>query len=444
MRILYVCQYFPPEVCAPAVRAIELSREWLRAGHEVTVLTGFPNHPEGLIHAEYLPAWRKGFIRDDRDGVRVYRTWLYPAANQGVWLRSANYLSFALSAALVGPWISPVPEIVMATSPQLLVGAAGYAIARWLGVPFLFEVRDLWPESLEAVGAASRQSLLYKSLQRLARFLYHNADRTILDGEWKQRALLSAGVPESKLAVIRNGVAVDSFPEPESAAARRLRESFRSKLNLARKFVVAYCGTFGMAQGLEIVLEAAERLRSRRDIVFLIAGEGSERGMIARRIAERNLTNILDLGKQLRENVPGLLSLADACVIPLRPNPVFETAIPSKVFEAMAAARPVILAVDGETKELVIDARAGIAVPPGDSCRMAEAVLLLQENPNLARRLGANGRRAAKLKYTRRQQAAAYLDVFTEFERRTTMGEEPTAAPQPSGKGRAVAQACRN
>jgi colanic acid biosynthesis glycosyl transferase WcaI len=429
MRILYVCQYFPPEVCAPAVRAIELSAEWVRAGHEVTVLTGFPNHPEGAIHPEYLPAWRNGFVRDDRDGVRVYRTWLYPAANQGVWLRSANYLSFALSAVLVGPWISPVPEIVMATSPQLLVGAAGYAIARWLGVPFLFEVRDLWPESLEAVGAASRQSLLYKSLQRLARFLYSNADRTIVDGEWKQRALVSAGVPESKLVVIRNGVAVTSFPKPESAAARQLREALRSKFNLAGKFVVAYCGTFGMAQGLEIVLEAADRLRSRGNIVFLFAGEGSERGMIGRRIAERNLSNVLDLGKQLRETVPALLGMADACVIPLRPNPVFKTAIPSKLFEAMAAARPVILAVDGETKELLIDANAGIAVPPGDAYRMAEAVMLLEGNPDLARRLGANGRLAAESKYTRRQQAAAYLDVFAEVERRTTTGKQPTAAP---------------
>jgi colanic acid biosynthesis glycosyl transferase WcaI len=428
MRILYVCQYFPPEVCAPAVRAIELSREWVRAGHEVTVLTGFPNHPEGVIHREYLPAWRKGFIREDHDGVRVYRTWLYPAANQGVWLRSANYLSFALSATLVGPWISPAPDIVMATSPQLLVGAAGYVIARWLGVPFLFEVRDLWPESLEAVGAASRQSLLYRSLHRLARSLYLAADRTILDGEWKQRALVSAGIPDSKLVVIRNGVAADSFPEPESKTARQLRQDFRWRFNLAGKFVVTYCGTFGMAQGLEVLLDAADRLQSSGEIVFLIAGEGSERGRIERNIAERNLTNVLDLGKQLRENVPALLSMSDACVIPLRPKTVFNTAIPSKLFEAMAAAKPIILAVDGETKELMLEARAGIAVSPGSATSMAEAVLLLQSNPDLARRLGMNGRRAAESKYTRRQQAVAYLDVFAEIEHQTTAAKEAAAA----------------
>jgi colanic acid biosynthesis glycosyl transferase WcaI len=428
MNILYVCQYFPPEVCAPAVRAIELAREWVRAGHEVTVLTGFPNHPEGVIHPEYLPAWRKGFAREEHDGVRVYRTWLYPAANQGIWLRSANYLSFAFSAALAGPWISPAPEIVMATSPQLLGGAAGYVIARWLGVPFLFEVRDLWPESLEAVGAASRRSLLYRSLQQLACFLYRSAERTIVDGEWKRRALAAAGIPESKIVVIRNGVAVDSFPEPESAPARQVREDLQRKFNLEGKFVAAYCGTFGMAQGLEIVLEAAAQLRSRTEIVFLIAGEGSERGRIERQIAEQKLTNVLDLGKQLRENIPALLGLADVCLVPLRPRPVFKTAIPSKVFEAMAAARPVILGVDGEAKELVLGAQAGIAVPPGDSGALVDAVMLLHENPELARRLGANGRRVAESKYTRRQQAAAYLDVFAEVEHRTTISKEPVAA----------------
>jgi colanic acid biosynthesis glycosyl transferase WcaI len=428
MNILYVCQYFPPEVCAPAVRALELSREWVREGHQVTVLTGFPNHPEGVIHPEYIPAWRKGFTREEHDGVRVCRTWLYPAANRGVWLRSANYLSFALTAALTGPWLSPVPGIVMATSPQLLVGAAGYAIARWLRVPFLFEVRDLWPESLEAVGAASRRSLLYRSLQQLARFLYRRADRTIVDGEWKHRALVASGVPVSKIVVIRNGVSVDSFPEPESATARQLHENLRRKLQLEGKFIVAYCGTFGMAQRMETVLDAAERLRSCTDVVFLLAGEGSERGKIERQLARKNVTNVLDLGKQLQESIPGLLGMADACLVPLRPRGVFKTAIPSKVFEAMAAGRPVILGVDGEAKELLLEANAGIAVTPGDSGALAEAIMLLRRNPELARRLGANGRRAAERKYTRRQQAAAYLDVLAEVERRIPTGEEPSVA----------------
>ncbi|MGH9446234.1 MAG: glycosyltransferase, partial [Terriglobia bacterium] len=168
MKILYVSQYFPPEVCALAVRAHDLSREWVRAGHEVSVLTGFPNHPEGVIHPGHARAWRKGFAREDHEGVRVYRTWLYPAANQGLWGRSANYLSFALSAAIAGSWTSRLQGIVIATSPPLPVAAAGYAIARSRGLPFVFEVRDLWPESLEAVGVTSPHSLLYRGLQGLA------------------------------------------------------------------------------------------------------------------------------------------------------------------------------------------------------------------------------------------------------------------------------------
>jgi colanic acid biosynthesis glycosyl transferase WcaI len=444
MNILYVCQYFPPEVCAPAVRALELSREWAHAGHEVTVLTGFPNHPEGAIHPEYVSAWRKGFRREDHDGVKVCRAWLYPAANQGVWRRSANYLSFAVSAVLAGPWVCPNRGIVIATSPQLLAGAAGYAVARCLGLPFIFEVRDLWPESLEAVGAASRQSCLYRSLQRLARFLYSHAERIVVDGHAKRRALAASGVPESKIAVIQNGVAEDLFPNPDSTLAEHAREALRTRFGLGGKFVVMYCGTFGMAHGLDALLQAAAQLRGREEIVFLLVGEGSERKNICRRIGELNLTNVRDLGKQPRENVPNLLSMADASLVSLRPADVFRTAIPFKIFESMAAARPIILAVEGDARQLVMEAQAGIAVPPGNPASLAEAVLLLQQNRAFGCRLGANGRRAVLTRYTRRQQALAYLNLLAEVEARRGLPMQGSArAAQPAASPSALRKVSR-
>ncbi|MGH9437769.1 MAG: glycosyltransferase family 4 protein [Terriglobia bacterium] len=415
MRILYVCQYFPPEVCAPAVRAFELSREWRRAGHDVSVLTGFPNHPEGVIHPDYLRAWRKGFRRESHGGVRVYRTWLYPAANRKLWKRSANYLSFALSAAAAGPWISRNHDVVIATSPQLLVGAAGYVAARAQRLPFVLEVRDLWPESLEAVGVASQHSLLYRALECLAGFLYHHADRIVVDGEWKRNALAALGIPASRVAVIQNGVPEDFCPAPESPQAQRARRELRAEYNLAGKFIAMYCGTLGMAQGLETIVDAAARLRSCRDIIFLLVGEGAEREKIARRALDLGLRNLLCLNKQPRESIPGLLAMSDACLVPLRRSEVFRTAIPSKIFEAMAASKPVILNAEGEARQLLLEAKAGIATPPGDAVALADAVMLLQKSPELARCLGANGRRAALAKYTRRRQAADYMQFLNEL-----------------------------
>ncbi|MGH9469982.1 MAG: glycosyltransferase family 4 protein [Terriglobia bacterium] len=432
MKILYIAQYFPPEVCALAVRAHDLSQEWARAGHEVSVLTGFPNHPEGVIHPSYRRAWRRGFSREERGGVAVYRTWLYPAANRGVWGRSANYVSFALSAALVGMRAAGERTVVIATSPPLTAALAGYAAARARGVPFVFEVRDLWPESLEAVGVASPRSFLYRSLERAARFLYARADRIVVDGEWKQRALAASGFGE-KITVIRNGVAENFCLAPGSPQARAAREQFRSAHGLAGKFVALYCGTLGMAHGLEVVLDAAARLRDRAEIVFLLAGGGAERENICRRLRESGLTSVRYLGKQPRENVPGLLAAADACLVPLRSSEVFKSAIPSKTFEAMAAARPVILGVEGETKEIVLEAGAGLCVAPGDAEALASAVIRLQQNPDLRRKLGANGRRAVLATYTRRRQASAYVDLLNELAaaRLERLPASPLAARRP-------------
>jgi len=401
-----------PEVCAPAVRAADLADEWVRAGHQVKLLTGFPNHPEGVLHSDYRRQWRRGFSRETRDGVKVYRTWLYPAANRGVWGRSANYCSFALSAALVGPWIAPRNGVVIATSPQLLVGAAGYAVARTRRQPFVFEVRDLWPQSLEAVGAAPSSSIFYRSLERLARFLYQRADRIVVDGEWKRCTLAAAGVQPQKIVVIRNGVAEDFCLEPESAGALSARQQLRIELKLLDKFLVMYCGTLGMAHGLETVLLAADRLRQWPEIVFLLLGEGAERDKIIRRIDELRLSNLRYLGKQARERIPAFLAASDACLVPLRRSEVFKTAIPSKMFEAMIAAKPVILGVEGEAKEILLEARAGIAVPPEDAEALAGAICTLWKNPVLGLKQGGNGRLAALDKYTRRHQSTAYLELL--------------------------------
>jgi colanic acid biosynthesis glycosyl transferase WcaI len=415
MNILYLTQYYPPESCAPAARVDEFTREWARQGHRVTVLTGFPNHPEGIVHAAYREHWRRGFSREERNGVSVCRTWLYPAANRGLWGRAANYTSFALSAALSGPWVASGETVVIATSPQILVGVAGYAVARLRRLPFVFEVRDLWPQSLEAVGQASAGSLLYRAVGRLADFLYRHADCIVVDGEWKRQALVAAGVPSQKLALIRNGATDDFCFDPTSSSAREARERVRNDLGLGDRFVVLYAGTLGMAHRLETVLEAAFQLRERREVVFLMIGEGADREKLTEQSRRMGLTNVLYLGRQPREAIPGYLAAANACLVPLRRSEVFKTAIPCKMFEAMAAAKPVVLGVEGEAEEILTAARAGIAVPPEDSSALATAILRLWSHPRLCRQLGENGRDAVLRRHSRASQARAYLELLAEL-----------------------------
>ncbi len=315
-------------------------------------------------------------------------------------------------------------SVVIATSPQLLVGAAGYAIARSRALPFVFEVRDLWPESIDAVGAAGKESLLYRALKRLANFLYRHADCIVVDGERKRQQLMSFGVGK-RIEVVRNGVPEDFCPDPESEQAQQDRKRIRGQLGLTNEFVLLYAGTVGMAHGLDTVLQAAVSLREHEDLVFLVLGEGAEREKFSRQVAELQLANVRYLGKHPRAEIPAFLAAADACLAPLRRREVFKTAIPIKIFEAMAVARPVILGVEGEAKDILLDARAGVAVAPEDPQALRQAILELRANAWLCRELGANGRRAVLQKYSRRNQASAYLNLLSEI----ASGRAPQPVP---------------
>ena len=435
MQVLYISQYYPPEACAPAARVDCFAREWARKGAEVGVLTGFPNHPEGILHADYKKLWRRGFMREEREGVKVYRTWLYPSANRKLWGRGASFTSFALSASVAGPFVAPRDGVVIATSPQILVGVAGWAVGTLRFQPWVFEVRDLWPESLVGVGQATADSLLYRSVQQVANFLYRHATHIVVDGEWKRRHLIHQGVEERRISVIRNGIEEDFCLDPNSGYAQLARLQLRKELGLHDEFVLLYAGTLGMAHGLETVLQAAEQLRGRRDIVFLLMGSGAERGQLCQLVEGLRLSNVRLLEKQPRERIPAFLAAVDACLVPLRNKEVFKTAIPSKMFEAMAAGKPVILGVEGEAKEILLDSQAGLAVRPEDPEAMVAAILRLRNEPSLCRALGRNGRQAALEKYLRPTQAAKYLNLLSELcaRRKLLATAEPLALPERAG-----------
>src|ERR1700685_2032099 len=255
MKISYISQYFPPEMGAPAARAAELSRHWASLGHEVTVLTGFPNHPTGIVPAEYHRQFRRLVGRERIDGVNVVRTWLLPFPNRKAYERMLNYSSFCISAASTGLFLSR-PDVVIATSPQLLVGLSGWWLARCNGVPFVFEVRDLWPESLAAVGVSSHNSPLPRLLAKIAGFLYRRCDRlVVVTSAFKEYLVEHWRVPEEKIFVVENGVETSLFSRLAPNAA------LRRTLGTEGKFVVSYIGTMGNAHRLETLLEAATLLR---------------------------------------------------------------------------------------------------------------------------------------------------------------------------------------
>jgi len=406
MRILYVSQYFPPEMGAPAARVHEVSREWVRGGTGVTVLTAFPNHPTGVVDPAYRRALRRGTMRETIDGIDVVRTWLYAAPNRRAHERIANYVSFFASAVVRGAAL-PRPDVVIGTSPQLLVGLAGWALARRYGRPFVFEVRDLWPESLPASGVGREGSAFYRTLAAIARFLYRAADLVVPVTE-PFCATIRAHAPRARIAVVENGVDTELF---RPIADRRIKQ----RLGLDRRFVASYIGTLGLAHGLDVLLRAARVLRDRApDVAFLLVGEGADRERLETAARAEGLTNVRFTGQRPRAEIPEYIAASDACLVPLRPSPLFETVLPSKMLEFMACARPVVVGVSGYARALVEESGGGLGVTPDDHDGLAEVLLRLRDEPVLGDKFGESGRHFVVERFSRRAKAATYLAALRE------------------------------
>jgi colanic acid biosynthesis glycosyl transferase WcaI len=407
MKILYVSQYFPPEMGAPAGRAAELSRLWAENGHEVTVLTGFPNHPTGVVPTNYRRKLRRMVVTETYHDVNVIRTWLLPLPNRKAYERILNYSSFCVSSATTGMFLHR-PDAVIATSPQLLVGLSGWWLARCNGVPFVFEVRDLWPESLAAVGVSAGNSVLHRSLAKIAAFLYRSCDRLIVvSPAFKEYLVEHWQVPEEKIFVVENGVETSLFSRLTPNRA------IRRELGMEEKFVASYIGTVGNAHGLESLLEAAALLRARApNVQFLIVGEGAEKQRIVSLARSRGLTNVCFAGQQPRERIPAYITASDVCLVLLKRSELFKTVLPTKMLEFMSCARPVILGVDGHARKVLERANAGIFVTPEDPAALAEAVLQLAADPGLRESLGRNGRQHVLQYFSRQHTAKVYLDVL--------------------------------
>jgi colanic acid biosynthesis glycosyl transferase WcaI len=376
-------------------------------GRDVTVLTGFPNHPTGIVPEPWRSRFHRLRYTENADGVRVVRTWLWPLPNRKAHERIRNYLSFCISAAISGLAVGK-PDVVIATSPQLLCALSGWWIAFWKGVPFIFEVRDLWPESLVAVGAGSEGSLLHRTLGAIAGFLYRQAHRiVVVTPAFKEHLIRYWNVPAEKISIVENGVETDLFRcDPAGIDIRR-------QLKLEDRFVICYIGTMGNAHGLEGLISAAEELQTAfPSAMFLLIGEGAEKERIVELAAARGLSNIRFLGQQPRERIPAYVSAADLCLVMLKKSELFKTVIPTKLLEYMACERAVIVAVDGQARQIVEEAGAGVFVEPEDVNSLVKMIVALAKDPGRRQQMGVSGRHYIVNKYSREKTARCYILVL--------------------------------
>jgi glycosyltransferase involved in cell wall biosynthesis len=418
MRILFFSHYFPPEVNAPANRTYEHCREWVAAGHEVHVITCVPSHPIGVPFSGYRTGW---YQKERRDGIVVHRVWTLLAPNKDVLRRTANYLSFVPTAVWRALQLGRF-DVFIGTSPQFFCAVAAWIAAFLKRTPWVFELRDLWPESIHAVGAA-RSYMPLKVLERLELLLYARARLVVCVSEAFVANLIGRGVSAEKIAFVPNGV-----DTPTWTAGRRAEG--RARLGAGeRDVIVSYVGTVGMAHNIGTVLEAARLLApTRPDIRFVVVGEGAERETLARRAREDGLSNITFTGLVPRSEIPDYLAASDISLVTLKPSDLFKTVLPSKMFESMAAARPIVLAVEGEAKRLLERAGAGVPVAPGDAAALAAAVERLADDRELRRRLGAAGSLFVEREFSRRTWAERYLRILD----RVRLSDHAAVIPQPS------------
>ena len=393
-----------------------LCAHWASQGHEVEVITCAPNVPNGVVYEGYS---NRLLQSETIDGVSVTRVWTYLSANKGTMGRILNFVSYMVAAVVVSCFRRR-PDVILATSPQFFCGWAGLLAARLRlrKVPFVLEIRDLWPDSILAVGAITNQRIL-RVLYRLERWLYAGADHVVTVGEGYWEDLVAKGVPREKLSIVPNGVDRDIFWPREAGDGV-------ARFGIHDRFTCAYVGTIGMAAGLDVVIQAAELLRTRErdDIAFLLVGDGAEREKLERTAHEKGLDNVMFAGRLPRSEMPEILAAADACLVHLRKVDLFKQVLPSKIFEMAAMKKPIILGVQGQAAKLIKTAGAGVCIEPENAEELAEAACRLASDPALGKQWGQAGHDYVVQNYDRRLLADKYSVLLANLHD----GQQPQAA----------------
>lgn len=353
MKILFLTDNFPPEVNAPATRTYEHCREWVKQGAEVTVITCFPNFPEGRVYAGYKNIWRK---TEYVDGIKVIRVWSYISANKGLLKRILDYISFSVTAFITG--IFQKADIIIATSPQFFTALTGRTLSFWKRKPWIMEVRDLWPESIKTVGAM-KDNLFIRYFEKEAQWCYRSADKIIAVTDSFKSEIIKKGFSADKIEVIKNRANIELYKsQPKN-------KKLQQELKIEGKKVLGYIGTHGMAHKLDYILDCAKELQLKKlPFHFLLIGNGAEKSKLLEKIKTEKIENVTMLDSIPKNEVPKYLSVLDAAIINLRKSDLFKTVIPSKIFETAAMQIPILLGVDGEARSIIENFGAGLYYEP--------------------------------------------------------------------------------
>ena len=399
MRILFLTDNFPPEVNVPATRTFEHAKEWVKSGAEVTVITCFPNFPQGKVYSGYRNKFKEVEVIA---GIKVIRVWSYMSANKGFIRRTLDYMSFAFMSSLVG--LFEKADVIIATSPQFFTTWSGWFLSKMKHKAWIFELRDLWPESIASVGAMKKESNSYKFLESIEKKLYLSADLVIPNTPAFKENLRSRNIPEDKMHVIPNGANLDLFKISDH------ENGLRKKLGIKEDFIVGYIGTHGLAHSLDFVIQSIAQANFE-GVHFLFIGDGAEKENIKRIAKEKNLHNVTFLNLIPKEQIPKYLSIIDASLVPLKKSDTFKTVIPSKIFEACAMGKPILLGVEGQAKEIVNEFGAGVCFEPENTNEFIESVDKLKTEDEFYESVSRNALKLAQA-YDRKELAKEMLGVI--------------------------------
>ncbi len=405
MKILFLTQYCPPEVGAPQNRIFEFAKQLKKFGHEVTILTAMPNYPRGEIFEEYRG---KKIVKETIDGIDIVRTGIYATKSKDFVKRLRNYLSFTWSSVFSGAKHIEKQDVIITESPPLFLGWSGYVLSKMKKAKFIFNVSDLWPESAVKLGVLNNKAMIRASTW-LEEFCYRKAAAVTGQTKGIVDNIVSRGFDKNKVHIITNGVDTEFFKKENRS------EEFRESIGIKNKFAVVYAGIHGIAQGLEVLVDAAEIIKEEKEIQIVFIGEGPEKPMLMNKVKEKKLENVSFLPMQDKKDMPKIIASMDATVVPLKKLDIFKGALPSKMFENLASEIPIVLAVEGEAENLINDAQAGIVVEPENSKEIAKAILKLHKNKELREDLGKNGRSYVMNNFSREAIALIWLEKEKHF-----------------------------
>lgn len=399
MRILFLTDNFIPEVNAPATRTYEHCTEWVKLGAEVTVITCVPNFPEGKVFEGYRNKWSQ---TEYIDGIKVIRVWSFIAANKGFLKRTIDFISYSITSFFAGLFIKT--DIIVATSPQFFTALSGKALGFFKRKPWVMEVRDLWPESIKTVGAM-KDNWIIRYFEYLEKKCYRSADKIITVTESFKKEISAKGIDTQKIYVVKNGANLELF-QPIAKNQKLIQN-----LGLNGKIILGYIGTHGMAHKLDFLLDCAKLLEST-NYHFLFVGSGAEKEKLISKVKKESILNVTMLESVPKKEIVQYLSIVDISIINLKKDDLFKTVIPSKIFENAAMQIPIMIGVDGESREIVESFGAGVFYKPENKTDFIEKLHLLNNYQEL-KNCKKGGYRLA-VAYDRKKLAKEMFQVLTQ------------------------------